>query len=65
MDIDEYRQLLGYERLLLIIDKPLTKIYPELHEDNNCFETLYDHKIVLKKVNKIEKNKVINDAFQM
>ena len=65
LDIDEYRQLLGYERLLLIIDKPLTKIYPELHEDNNCFETLYDHKIVLKKVNKIEKNKVINDAFQM
>ena len=65
LDIDEYRQLLGYERLLLIIDKPLTKIYPELHEDNNCFETLYDHKIVLKKNNKIEKNKVINDAFQL
>ena len=65
LDISEYRQLLGYERLLLIIDKPLTKIYPELHEDNNGFETVYDHKIVLKKVNKIEKNKIINDVFQL
>jgi hypothetical protein len=64
LDIHEYRQLLNYERLLLIIDKPLTKIYPELHEDNNGFETLYDHKIVLKKINKVEKNKIINDAFK-
>uniref|UniRef100_A0A6C0EU52 MYM-type domain-containing protein n=1 Tax=viral metagenome TaxID=1070528 RepID=A0A6C0EU52_9ZZZZ len=64
LDIHEYRQLLSYERLLLIIDKPLTKIYPELHEDNNGFETLYDHKIVLKKINKVEKNKIINDAFK-
>jgi hypothetical protein len=65
LDIHEYRQLLNYERLLLIIDKPLTKIYPELHEDNNCFETMYDHKIVLKKNNKIEKNKIINSVFQV
>ena len=63
LDIQEYRQLLSYERLLLIINKPLTKIYPELHEDNNKFETMYDHKIVLKQVNKVEKNKIIKEVF--
>ena len=63
LDIQEYRQLLTYERLLLIINKPLTKIYPELHEDNNNFETMYDHKIVLKQSNKIEKNKIIKEVF--
>lgn len=63
LDIQEYRQLLTYERLLLIINKPLTKIYPELHEDNNNFETMYDHKIVLKQSNKIEKNKIIKCVF--
>ena len=63
LDIQEYRQLLTYERLLLIMDKPLTKIYPELHEDNNEFETMYDHKIVLKKTSKVEKNKIISGVF--
>ena len=32
LTIQEYRQTLEYDRLILIIDKPLTKIYPELHE---------------------------------
>ena len=63
LSIQEYRQLLTYERLLLIIDKPLTKVFPELHEDNNEFETLYDHKLVLKKINKVEKNKILKDVF--
>ena len=63
LDIQEYRQLLTYERLILVMDKPLTKIYPELHEDNNEFETLYDHKIVLKKTRKVEKNKIIQGVF--
>jgi hypothetical protein len=63
LSIQEYRQLLTYERLLLIIDKPLTKIFPELHEDNNDFETLYENKLVLKKINKIEKNKIISNVF--
>ena len=63
LDIQEYRQLLTYERLLLIIEKPLTKIYPELHEDSNDFETIYDNKIVLKRGNKVEKSKIINSVF--
>ena len=53
LSIQEYRQLLEYDRLLLVIDKPLTKIYPELHEDNNDFETIYENKISLKKIIKL------------
>lgn len=64
LSIQEYRQSLDYDRLILIIDKPLTKIYPELHEDTNEFETIYDNKIILKKNEKISKNEVINKVFK-
>ena len=37
LTIQEYRKLLTNERLLLIIDKPLTRILPELYDDNNLF----------------------------
>ena len=63
LSIQEYRQLLEYDRLLLVINKPLTKIYPELHEDNNDFETIYENKISLKKNNKVDKNKILNKVF--
>lgn len=33
LTIQEYRQLLKSERLLLIVDKPLTRVLPELHQD--------------------------------
>ena len=35
LTIEEYRKLLKNERLILVVDKPLTRILPELHEDNN------------------------------
>jgi len=63
LSIQEYRQLLSYDRLILIIDKPLTKIYPEIHEDNNEFETIYDNKILLKKNEKVNKKNVLNKVF--
>ena len=63
LTIQEYRQLLEYDRLILVIDKPLTKIYPELHEDNNEFETIYENKIVLKKPKQINKSNVLNKVF--
>lgn len=63
LSIQEYRQLLEYDRLLLVIDKPLTKIYPELHEDNNNFETIYENKISLKRKNKVDKNKILTNVF--
>jgi hypothetical protein len=37
LSIQEYRKLLKTEHLLLIIDKPMTRILPELHEDNDDF----------------------------
>ena len=63
LTIQEYRQLLDYDRLILVIDKPLTKIYPEIHEDNNDFETIYENKIHLKKNNKINKNDALHKVF--
>jgi hypothetical protein len=37
LTIQEYRKLLRTEHLLLVIDKPLTRILPELHEDTDDF----------------------------
>ena len=37
LSIQEYRKLLKSEHLLLVIDKPLTRILPELHEENDEF----------------------------
>jgi len=37
LSIQEYRKLLNTEHVLLVIDKPMTRILPELHEDNGCF----------------------------
>lgn len=37
LTIQEYRKLLKTEHMLLVIDKPLTRILPELHEDTDDF----------------------------
>jgi hypothetical protein len=37
LSIQEYRKLLNTEHMLLVIDKPLTRILPELHEDTDDF----------------------------
>lgn len=37
LNIQEYRSLLKNDRLFLIVDKPLTRTMPELHEDNDDF----------------------------
>jgi hypothetical protein len=37
LSIQEYRKLLKTEHMLLVVDKPLTRILPELHEDNDDF----------------------------
>ena len=44
LSIQEYRSLLKKERLFLIVDKPLTRILPELHEDNDDF--ILNNKII-------------------
>lgn len=65
LTIQEYRQLLEYDRLILVIDKPVSKIYPEIHEDNNDFETVYENKLSLKRGMKIDKNDVLNNVFSV
>ena len=70
LTIQEYRALLKSERLFLIVDKPLTRILPELHEDNDEF--IINNKIipsnnfqVKKKIQKKLQNKstILNEKF--
>jgi len=65
LNIQEYRKLLKYDRLLLFTEKPLTKIYPELHEDNVLFEPLYNNKMIMKKNIRVNKKTHIQNAFQI
>lgn len=44
LTIQEYRQLLKSDRLFLVVDKPLTRVLPELHEDNDEF--IINNKII-------------------
>ena len=37
LNIQEYRKLLNNDRLLFIVDKPMTRILPELHDDNEDY----------------------------
>jgi hypothetical protein len=70
LSIQEYRSLLRNERLFLIIEKPLTRIMPELHEDNDDF--IINNKIIpsnnyqiRKKLQKKiqSKNNIVNEKF--
>jgi hypothetical protein len=70
LNIHEYRSLLKSERLFLVVDKPLTRILPELHEDNDDF--IINNKIIpsntyqIKKklVNKnLTKTSILNEKF--
>jgi hypothetical protein len=56
LKIHEYRSLLRNERLFLIVDKPLTRILPELHEDNDDF--ILNNKIIPSNTNYQVKNKL-------
>jgi len=69
LSIQEYRSLLRNERLFLIVDKPLTRILPELHEDNDDF--IINNKIIpsnayqiKKKLQKKQtKNNILSERF--
>ena len=41
LTIYEYRKLLKNDRLLIVVDKPLTKILPELHDERNEMPLIY------------------------
>ncbi len=70
LTIQQYRSLLGNERLFLIVDKPLTRVLPELHEYNDEFilnnkiipSNNYQLKARLQK-KKQDKNSILNEKF--
>ena len=72
LTIQEYRKLLKNERLLLIVDKPLTRNLPEIHEDTDDFLLYYQgipsasQKYTLNKQN-IQKSKsdILNQQFNL
>jgi hypothetical protein len=71
LSIQEYRSLLRNERLFIIVDKPLTRILPELHDDNDDF--ILNSKIIPSNNNyqlksrmqkkKTNKNTILNEKF--
>ena len=73
LSIQEYRSLLRNERLFIIVDKPLTRILPELLDDNDDF--ILNSKIIPSNNNyqlksrmqkrKADKNTIVNEKFGM
>ena len=68
LSIQEYRALLSNERLFLIVDKPLTKVMPELHQTNE--DHIISNKIIptnqgMKKTIKksVTKNDILAENF--
>lgn len=69
LTIQEYRSLLRNDRLFLVVDKPLTRVLPELHEDNDDF--IINNKIIpsntyqIKKKKQQTKNAIVCETFGM
>lgn len=71
LSIQEYRQLLKNERLLLIVDKPLVRQIPELHEDNdysynnnyNCLNSGQNKINTFNHEKKYTKNDILSENF--
>ena len=70
LSIHEFREQIKREQQIFIVDKPLTRVLPELLEDNNDF-ILNQHSIpssskyVLRKKNKQSKVDIMNENFNL
>jgi len=68
LTIQEYRKLLKNERLLLIVDKPLTRILPELYDennDNNYLNKGLQNNSIMKKNTTISKSNILSENFNL
>jgi hypothetical protein len=73
LNIQEYRALLKSERLFLVVDKPLTRILPEFHEDNDDFiinnkiipSNTYQIKRKMTNNKNLTKTNILNEKFGM
>jgi hypothetical protein len=68
LTIQEFRSLLRSERLFLVVDKPLTRVMPELHEDNDDFiinnKIIPTNNIKLRKLQKKQtKTNILSERF--
>jgi hypothetical protein len=68
LSTQEYRSLLRNERLFLVVDKPLTRIMPELHEDNDDFiinnKIIPTNNIKLRKIQRKQtKTNILSERF--
>jgi hypothetical protein len=76
LTIQEYRKLLNNDRLLLVVDKPMTKILPELYEENNETPMVYSNLLnktidkknndyrLKRKTTNFSKNQILSNTFQ-
>lgn len=64
LTIQEYRKLLTNDRLIMVVEKPLSKILPEIYEENNeqpdINNNLLENKVVQNSINsyKLKSNEV-------
>ena len=72
LSIQEYRKLLKNERLLLVVDKPLIRVLPELHQDSDDYLLNSQgipsgiNKYTLRKHEKLQsKNDILNQQFNL
>ena len=76
LNIHEYRKLFKNDRILIVVDKPLTKILPELHDEKNEMPNLYAnlrknkhtsgfHYRLKRKEPKFSKLKCLNSTFNL
>ena len=65
LSINEYRSLNNNDSLLLIVNKPLTRVMPELHEDNVLSSSkLGDNNLSLKRnVKQKNKTNIMSENF--
>lgn len=68
LTIDDYRNLFEYEKMLLVIEKPLTRSLPQLVEDNDNFQIAQKNSKIntysnLRKKNSISKNEILTNNF--
>ena len=69
LSIQEYRRLFKSERLLIVVDKRLSRVLPELHEYNDDIminENIQNTgKYTIKRKTKQKKTDILNETFNM
>jgi len=76
LTIKEYRKLLKNDRILIVVDKPLTKILPELHDEKNEVPPIYTnllrknrtatvHYRLKRSIPKHSKNNILSSTFNL